>query len=535
MDHRCSRWHQSIFFIAGPLLTLLIAAVGSSRAGTMVSVSLPIAGSTVSGSVTIASAIGPAVSSVNFYIDGVHLASGPPLIIDWDSRSVSNGNHTISVTAYGRHNAVVGSSSVTVNVNNLLATYHVSSSVSSNSNTGAYSSHLSQAVSEAAIKGVYYKVSLVKGEHCPSTLPANVTGCSFRVKWAQVEPRNGVYDWYSITNQESLDTTNYPLQVEIEVGESGVPNSAAVCNSFTPESGAPTCWPWLASAQGIHTHYRRGAAAGGWGDGIAPCAPTYENYPGNIKYQTALAMFERAFHNRFAGDPKIALVSINPMSENGHNTSLPVQIQNVVCPDGSTLSETYNAAWNAVAINHGCSSGNEACWRNLIVKAFETIWATQVSILHDMNLSLWITAYSWPAITGPGQYDNNKDPDSIQQRIFAYANAHQPAHGAYYVSNEALGDTKFWSEEVGPWLTGPIAATGGGAEMLKAFSGGDAKRAGCVNLCTARVLCGAYSGARFQQVYIADINSCPGVISQIAHAINGDTTQACRSLAVCTK
>jgi hypothetical protein len=528
MNYGLSRRHRPVIFIAGLLLMLLIGVAGSPHAATTVSIISPVTGSSVSGSAPIAIATSTAVLSVNVYIDGIYLASGPPLIIDWNSNSVSNDKHTIGVTAYGGNNAVVGASSVKVNVNNL----HASSSSASGSNTGTVSSNLRQTVSRA-IKGVYTKASSVQGRKCPSTLPAHVAGCFFSVKWAQLEPQQGVYDWYAITYQESFDTTNYPLQVEIQVGESGVPNSAAVCNSFTPERGAPACHPWLASAQGINTHFRAGGVTGHEVGGIPPCKPTYDNYPGDAGYQAALAGFETAFHNRFAGDPKITLVSINPMSELGHNLSLPVQIQNVACPDGSTLSETYNAAWNRVAMNNGCSSGDETCWQNLIVNAFQTLWSTQVSILHDMNLSLWVTAYNWPAIIGPGQYDGDKDPNGIQQRILTYANAHQPANGGYYVFNEALNAVRFWSKIVGPWITGSPAATGGGAQMLEAFTGAGVGAAGCQTLCEAGILCGAYMGARFQQIYSSDFNTCPSVISQIAQAINGDTTQVCGNDATC--
>jgi hypothetical protein len=384
-------------------------------------------------------------------------------------------------------------------------------------------------------QGVFYKASLITnatGNGCPSTLPPNVKGCFFSVKWAQVEPQRGVYDWTVITNQESYDTANYPLQVEIETGESATPNSQAVCQSFKAENGAPTCTPWLASAQGINIHIRAlntGAPVGN----IPPCTATYSNYPGDPTYQAALAELETAFHNQFADDPKIALVSINPISELGHNLSLPVDVVNQTCPDGSNLSEYYNGDWNQVAMNNGCSSGDETCWRNLIVGAFQTLWTAQVSILHDMNLSLWITSSNWPAITGPGRYDGNSDPTGIQQQIYAYANAHQPDSGAYYVINEALNDNGFWSNVVGPWLTGSPAATGGGAQMYQAFSGNGVGSAGCQTLCEAGVLCGAYLGAGFQQIYSSDIKACPSVISQIAQAINGDTTQVCGGVTTC--
>jgi Right handed beta helix region/Bacterial Ig domain len=73
----------------------------------------------VSGSVTISSAVTTQVSWVNFYIDGAYLTSSPPYILNWNSRTVSNGIHTISATAYARNNSSIGSSSVSINVINM--------------------------------------------------------------------------------------------------------------------------------------------------------------------------------------------------------------------------------------------------------------------------------------------------------------------------------------------------------------------------------------------------------------------------------
>jgi hypothetical protein len=391
----------------------------------------------------------------------------------------------------------------------------------------------------AANVGVFFEASLITHETrqgCPNILPPNVTGCKFVVKWAQVEPHKGVFDWTVITNQESHDITNYPLQIEILTGEAGTPNSTAVCNSFTPENGAPRCHEWLASAEGINMHMR--SHTSGLASHIPPCTPTYDNYPGDPAYQTALAGLETAFHQYFARDPKIALVSINPMSELGHNMSLPTGVVNQKCPNGTTLTEYYNAAWNRIAMKHGCSSGNESCWRNLIVNAFKTMWAQQISILHDMNLSLWITPAStggtgWPAVTGAGKFDGNNDPSGIQQRIFTYANANQPADGAYYVFNEGLGPTQFWGKIVDPWITGHPSATGGGAEIGTIYTGHGVGKAGCLDVCVAGVLCGAYMGATFEHIYTPDIENCPSVISKIVRAINGDTRLVCGNAVTC--
>jgi hypothetical protein len=120
---------------------------------------MPTPRSTVSGSAPIVIAISTAVSSVSVYIDGVYLASGPPLIIDWNSKTVTDGQHKISVTGYGPNNAVVGASSVIVNVNNRPVNPLVSLSASS-SNTTSVTSLLGQTVGKTANQGVFYKASL---------------------------------------------------------------------------------------------------------------------------------------------------------------------------------------------------------------------------------------------------------------------------------------------------------------------------------------------------------------------------------------
>jgi hypothetical protein len=136
---RCKR--QYIYPIVVALLAFSMCSASVAEAAPAITLSSPAASSAVSGSATIACAVNSKVVWVNFYIDGGYLTSAPPFIIDWNSRSVSNGSHTISVTAYGSNNAVLGSSSVTVNVNNGPLGYYVSSSSGSDSNTGTDSSH----------------------------------------------------------------------------------------------------------------------------------------------------------------------------------------------------------------------------------------------------------------------------------------------------------------------------------------------------------------------------------------------------------
>jgi hypothetical protein len=112
------------------LLISCSAAVGVSA----VNITAPTNGSSVSGLVTIVSAVSYGVVSVNYYIDGIYLESSPSYMIDWSSNTVANGSHTISVNAFGANNSFLGSSSVTVQVDNVpeivLLTPHNGSTVS---------------------------------------------------------------------------------------------------------------------------------------------------------------------------------------------------------------------------------------------------------------------------------------------------------------------------------------------------------------------------------------------------------------------
>jgi hypothetical protein len=117
---------QAVFFcVAVSLIPQFSFTARSSAATSAVNLTSPANGSTVSGSATISAAVSSAVLRVNFYIDGAYLTSGPPYILDWNSTKVTNSRHRISVTAYGADNAVLGSSSVTINVMNGWMANHI--------------------------------------------------------------------------------------------------------------------------------------------------------------------------------------------------------------------------------------------------------------------------------------------------------------------------------------------------------------------------------------------------------------------------
>jgi hypothetical protein len=82
----------------------------------------PASGATVSGTVSIAVSNVEPVSWVNFYVDGTWVASSPPFTYAWNSKSVANGQHAISVNGYNDSNAPVATSAINLNVENGSAT-----------------------------------------------------------------------------------------------------------------------------------------------------------------------------------------------------------------------------------------------------------------------------------------------------------------------------------------------------------------------------------------------------------------------------
>jgi chitinase len=83
-----------------------------------VTIKAPANGATVSGNVSIATQVTTGVSWTDVYIDGTYLTSSPPYSFTWNSASVADGSHTISVTAFSSSGTVIGTSSTTVNVAN---------------------------------------------------------------------------------------------------------------------------------------------------------------------------------------------------------------------------------------------------------------------------------------------------------------------------------------------------------------------------------------------------------------------------------
>jgi hypothetical protein len=85
----------------------------------VVKITAPANGATVSGTaVTITITKNSGISWADVYVDGIYFASTPPSTFSWDSTTVADGTHTISVTGFGSGGAIKGTASITVTVAN---------------------------------------------------------------------------------------------------------------------------------------------------------------------------------------------------------------------------------------------------------------------------------------------------------------------------------------------------------------------------------------------------------------------------------
>jgi Bacterial Ig domain/Protein of unknown function (DUF1565) len=125
------RWLRGRFLRTLTVCLLVTAASGAGAAWATaatanVRIVSPANGATVQGSITIATSESAGVSWINVYVDGVWVASNSPTApapysVTWNSTSVANGQHSVSVKGYDNRNDAVASGKIGVDVLNLVA------------------------------------------------------------------------------------------------------------------------------------------------------------------------------------------------------------------------------------------------------------------------------------------------------------------------------------------------------------------------------------------------------------------------------
>jgi len=99
----------------------------ATAAKNWVTITAPANSATVAGTLTVATAESASVTWINVFVDNVWVASNPstaspPYSVTWNSTTVANGPHTVSVDGYSSTNAVIATTSVGISVQNALPT-----------------------------------------------------------------------------------------------------------------------------------------------------------------------------------------------------------------------------------------------------------------------------------------------------------------------------------------------------------------------------------------------------------------------------
>ncbi len=126
MTRHIGCWFEAAVIKIALLLLItagLIAECSASALAAAVAIAAPASNATVTGMVTIATSESADVSWINVFVDNVWVASNsstalPPYSVTWNSATVTNGLHYLSVTAYSSLNAVIATASTSITVLN---------------------------------------------------------------------------------------------------------------------------------------------------------------------------------------------------------------------------------------------------------------------------------------------------------------------------------------------------------------------------------------------------------------------------------
>lgn len=89
-------------FMAVVVAVVIFGARSACEASSTVAITSPASGASVSGQVTVVASVGSNVWWAELYVDGVGAAVSPPYSFSWNSTTVANGIHTVSVGAFAR-------------------------------------------------------------------------------------------------------------------------------------------------------------------------------------------------------------------------------------------------------------------------------------------------------------------------------------------------------------------------------------------------------------------------------------------------
>lgn len=221
-----------------------------------VTVTAPAGGSSVAGMQTLNANASDDVSvtGVQFKVDGVNVGAedvSAPYSINWDSKTVANGSHSVTAVARDNSNLTTTSAPVMVNVQNVTAPTPPTVSITAPTNGSTVSGTQNVAATandNQAIKSVQFKLD-------GANLGAADTTAPFEATWNTAQGSNGLHTLSAVaTNISNLTATATTVSVTVNnvvTPPPTTPNLILNPSLETADGNVPASW--LSSNWGTNT------------------------------------------------------------------------------------------------------------------------------------------------------------------------------------------------------------------------------------------------------------------------------------------
>jgi peptidoglycan/xylan/chitin deacetylase (PgdA/CDA1 family) len=296
-----------------------------------VSVTAPAASSTVTGATTLTANASDAVavSSVQFKVDGVNVGAADttsPYSVSWDSKTVTNGTHTVTAVATNSSNLTTTSSPVTITVANVTPPTAPTVSITSPTTSATVSNTITVAATASgtnAIAGVQFKLDGVN-------IGVEDTTSPYSVSLDTKTTTNGSHTLSAVAR----DTTNLTSTASVTVNvQNVIPPTAPTVSVTAPVANA--------SVTGTTTLTANAS------DAVAVSSVQFKVDGVNVGAADTTSPYSISWDSKTVANGTHTVTAVATNSSNLTTTSSPVTIT-VANPTAPTVSVTAPAASSTV-------------------------------------------------------------------------------------------------------------------------------------------------------------------------------------------
>ncbi|HSX28342.1 MAG TPA: Ig-like domain-containing protein [Candidatus Saccharimonadales bacterium] len=299
-----------------------------------VQLTAPTTGATVSGTQTITATASDAVgvTSVQFKLDGTNLGAADttaPYSTTWDTKTATNGTHTLTAVATNAANLTTTSTAATVTVNNPTPPT-VQLSAPANNATVSGTQAITAAASDAqGITSVQFKLDGVN-------LGSALTTAPYTYNWDTTKVTNGAHKLTAVaTNQANLSTTSTEVAVTV--------NNVVVTPPVTPPATNLVLNPSVETlTSGLPTNWR----ADGWGTNTHTTTVENTGHTGSHSVKTTMSAYTNGDAKWYFDD-----IAITPGAQyqysNWYESSVDSEVDAQVTMTDGTVQYFYLATASA--------------------------------------------------------------------------------------------------------------------------------------------------------------------------------------------